>query len=307
MGKISSRIIVLLIMVLIGSSLMIVVPTVYAGTLSCSVRRTSCRTGEVEIYEMKNTTNSTAAIPGSGYKNLVCCSISGGTLGNSCATGPTVLWLAGSTNALVSQTQTNPSYNNSVCLSAPAGGTASVGYASSCSPTYDTTLGSMSGTTGALVGSPNAYPINICASASAPPPGLPVSGVLTSSVFDSTAVGTPAGYNSIMWKGTQGTGALGTVRFQFAASNCSNGATNFPKCNQGSWSYYGGATCGASDWFDAPNPDTPIELKGTSCLPPWNNARYFRYKVMICSNDCVTSTGSTASPNVTSVVVNWAP
>ncbi len=285
------------VLALIAILFVMAASTAYAGTLSCSVRTSTCNAGEVEIYEMKNTTNSHAAIPGSGYTNLVCCSISGGTLGNSCATGPTALWLAGSTNAHVSQTNTNVKYTNSVCISPPTGGTASVGYASSCSPTYDTTLGSMSGVTNAHVGIPGAYPTQICASAAAPSGGLPVSGVLTSSVFDSTAIGTPAGYNSIMWKGTQGTGVPGTVKFQLATSNSSTGP----------WSYYGGTTCGSADWYNAPSPDSPVELKGTSCLPPFNNQRYFRYKIMICTNDCVTNTGSTASPNVTSVVVNWAP
>lgn len=278
----------------------------YAGTLSCSVRTSSCNAGEVEIYEMQNTTNSHAGIPGSGYVNLVCCSGVTG-LGNSCVTGPTALWLAGSVNAHISQTNTNANYNNSVCLSVPTGGTVGVGYASTCSPTYEATLGSMSGTTNAHVGIPGVYTTQICATASAPTGGLPVSATLTSSVFDSTSTGTPAGYNSIMWKGTQGVGVPGTVKFQFAASNCSNGATNYPTCTVGSWIYYGGTTCGSADWYNVPNPNSPIELKGTSCLPPWNNLRYFRYKVMICSNDCLTNTGSTASPNVTSVVVNWAP
>ncbi len=125
--------------------------------------------------------------------------------------------------------------------------------------------------------------------------GLPTTGELISAVFDS-AVANGVAYNSIMWKGTEGTGK---VRFQFAASNSTAGP----------WNYYGGETCGAFDWFNTTGPDSAVELKGTSettCQNEWNNKRYFRYKIQICSNtDCATS-GDT-SPVVEDVVVNWAP
>jgi len=131
-----------------------------------------------------------------------------------------------------------------------------------------------------------------------------ISGTLTSSIFDTTAHG--AGFNSIMWKGSLGAGGTGKVQFQFAASDCLNGATNPPNCNdEGTWSYYGGATCGADDWFASVGPNTPVELKGTTCASAWQNKRYFRYKLMICSNDCVSAGSST--PVVTDVSVGWAP
>jgi len=131
----------------------------------------------------------------------------------------------------------------------------------------------------------------------APPACGTIYGILTSAVFDSTSLGTSAGYNSIMWKGLLGGVGFnqGKVRFQFATSSSSTGP----------WNYYGGSTCGALDWFDSSGPDIPVELTGTSCVLAWNNKRYFRYKVEICSNDCLTSLPST--PTVNDVIVNWSP
>jgi hypothetical protein len=279
--------------------LVIVAQSAYAGTLSCTTRTSACNAGEVEVYEMQSTANSHAAIPGSGYTNWVCCTVGGTTAGNSCSTGvnATALWLAGTNNAHVSQAQTNANYTGQSCLSVPTGGTVTVGYTSggtSCATAgYDATLGSMSASTNAHVGDSAAYPNQICATATAPSAGLPASGTLTSSVFDTTSTTGSAGYNSIMWKGTAGTG---NVSFQLATAAAATGP----------WSYYGGATCGSLDWFATTGPDSPVELKGSACQTAWNNKRYFRYKVKICSaSDCVSS-GAT-SPVISSVVVNWAP
>ena len=124
---------------------------------------------------------------------------------------------------------------------------------------------------------------------------LPITGTFTSSVFDSAITG-GAAFNSIMWKGTAGTGR---VRFQFAASSA----------NTGSWTYYGdgGAGCGTgvSDYFDSTGPNNPVELKGSTCVSNWKNKRYYRYKLKICSNDCLVT--GTTSPTVTNVIVNWSP
>lgn len=121
---------------------------------------------------------------------------------------------------------------------------------------------------------------------------LPVSGELTSSVFD-TAVTDGAAYHSINWKGQLGGGGQneGKVRFQLATSNAAGGP----------WTYIGGATCGAGDWYDATNSSKAVE---TSCSGH-NNARYYRYKIQICSNDC--STAGANTPTVTDVNVSWAP
>lgn len=131
--------------------------------------------------------------------------------------------------------------------------------------------------------------------------GLPVYGDIVSAIFDSTESG--AGYNSVMWKGTTGTGK---VMFQFASSDCLNGASNYPACTPAGWNYIGsdGTSCGALFWYDNVDPDQPREL---SCSPEYhNNHRYYRYKVRICSAVNCTDSGLT-SPEVQDIIVNWAP
>lgn len=122
--------------------------------------------------------------------------------------------------------------------------------------------------------------------------GMPVSGELTSNVYD-TAVTDGAAYHSVNWKGQLGGAGQneGKVRFQLATSNNAGGP----------WTYIGGATCGAGDYYDATNSSKAVE---TGCSGH-NNARYYRYKVQICSNDC--STAGTNTPTVTDVNVSWAP
>ena len=125
--------------------------------------------------------------------------------------------------------------------------------------------------------------------------GLPVSGTLTSGVFD-TGTADGATFNSILWNGTTiGTGA---VRFQFSASNSSTGP----------WDYNGAGsgTCGALDWFNPGALDTAVELKGSGCAALWNNKRYYRYKVQICSAANCTDVGAT-SPIINKIVVSWSP
>ena len=124
--------------------------------------------------------------------------------------------------------------------------------------------------------------------------GLPPYGDLVSAVFDTTGSADGAGYNSVLWKGSIGTGK---VKFQFAVASDPAGP----------WTYLGPACIGgAGDWFDPGAPDTPIELKGETCQAAWNNKRYFRYKIRICSASNCTDNGAT-SPVVDDVVVNWAP
>ena len=124
-----------------------------------------------------------------------------------------------------------------------------------------------------------------------------VTGTLISSVFDS-GINTGIGFNSIMWKGQLGGSGLneGKVRFQLAGSSNVSGP----------WNYYGGDTCGSSDWFDPGASETPIELKGFICTSVWNNVRYYRYKVQICSSsDCATAGNN--SPTVNDIIINWVP
>lgn len=128
--------------------------------------------------------------------------------------------------------------------------------------------------------------------------GLPATGELTSIVFD-TQVPDGAIFNSIMWRGTEGSGR---VKFQLATANS----------EAGPWNYvgYDGATCGTSFWYDTGlsgsggGPGKPTEIL---CAKDYHtNHRYFRYKVQICSASDCSSSGST-SPSVDDIVVNWSP
>ena len=124
---------------------------------------------------------------------------------------------------------------------------------------------------------------------------LPVSGSIISSTFD-TEINNGAAYNSISWKGNLNGGI---VRFQLATSECSNGATNYPTCDTGSW-IFKGPDCISNDYYQG-LPNTPYRIK---CIEH-NNKRYFRYKIMLCSDNCVIS-GSN-NPTVTDIIVNWSP
>ncbi len=278
-----------------------IVRTVYAGTLSCSVTTSASCTGTV-IYRMSGATNAHAELPSQSNaaydNNVMCCSGVTG-LSNSCTVPSDIaLKLSGATNAH-SQKNTETGYVYNACISVPTGGSISVGYVSD--PTtcvgagYDTTLGTIANDTNSHVGNTTAYAKKICATASGAS-SLPIAGTLTSSVFDTTSSSGSISYNSIFWKGTLGGAGLneGKVRFQLAAADTPAGP----------WDFFGGSTCGALDWFDPLGPDTPIELKGTSCISNLNNKRYFRYKVQLCSLDCVSATSTT--PTVDDVIVNWS-
>ena len=272
----------------------ILIKLTYAGTLSCNVSSSACTGSEVEIYRLSGTANAHVQLPSVGtYPQRVCCSGVTG-LSNSCTSpSATVLNLTATTNSHTSQTASAP-YTTPVCISVPTGGTISIAYQSTNCTGFDTILGSMSAATNAHAGDATAYTIKICGTASGTSL-LSATGTLISSVFDSTGTTDGGGYNAFLWKGTLGAGNTGKVRFQFAASDNTTGP----------WSYIGGTTCAAGDWFDPGAPDTPIELKGLACQNAWNNKRYFRYKIQICSDDCVTSGVNT--PTVDDVVISWAP
>lgn len=278
-----------------------VAQTAYAA-LSCSITTAAVCTASTTATTILRLNNASgghvelAASSTASYGNsVVCCSVSGSTLVNSCSTGATssVLWLAGQSNAHSSQTKTNANYTDNVCLSVPATTTVSVAYTTTDCTGYDATIASMSGTTNAHVGTSTVYTNKICGSSPSGAALVSATGTVTSSVFDATA---SSSYNSIMWTGTPGTG---TVKFQFAAADSASGP----------WNYYGGTTCGALDWFVAASSSAPVELVGMgaqapTCISNFNNKRYFRYKVMICSLDC-TGKGST-SPVINKIVVNYA-
>ncbi len=121
----------------------------------------------------------------------------------------------------------------------------------------------------------------------------PPYGDLVSATYDSTANTDGAAYNSIMWKGKLGGASLdkGQVLFQMAASDSTSGP----------WNYVGGLTCGSGDWFSTVA-GSPTQV---NCFSSLNNKRYFKYKIRICSDDCVISGNST--PTVDDVVVNYSP
>ena len=154
----------------------------YAGTLSCTVRTSTCSGGETEIFEMENTSNAHAGLSAASYNNLVCCAGVTG-LSNSCSgTFATALKLSGTTNAHIRQGTLSdyPSATNA-CISVPSGGSVSVGYqATNCSG-FDTTLGSMIGTTNSHVGDGSwaAGTTKICATGAG-------AGTLTFSISDNS-------------------------------------------------------------------------------------------------------------------------
>lgn len=124
---------------------------------------------------------------------------------------------------------------------------------------------------------------------------LPISGSITSSIFD-TEINNGAAYNSISWKGSLNGGI---VRLQLATSECSNGAVNYPACDTGSW-IFKGPNCASNDYYQG-LPETPYKIKCSD----HNNKRYFKYKITLCSDNCAIS-GSN-NPTVTDVIVNWSP
>lgn len=139
--------------------------------------------------------------------------------------------------------------------------------------------------------------------------GFPPYGDLVSQTFDTSSDG--AAYNSIMWKGLLG-GPLndtGKVKFQFATSDCANGATDAPTCSTGGWGsgasdYIGGALCNNADFYDATTPNAPVEIECAGANH--NNKKYYRYKIRICSaNDC--STSGDYTPTINDVIISWGP
>jgi hypothetical protein len=123
---------------------------------------------------------------------------------------------------------------------------------------------------------------------------VPATATLTSSIFD-TGVSSGVAINTIMWQGNQPSGT--SVKFQIASSNCSNGATNPPTCNTGSWTYRG--PDGSNTTYYTPSgPGVPAKIN----LQYHNNHRYFRYKIFLYSD-----AGKTQSPRVDDVIINYSP
>ncbi len=106
---------------------------------------------------------------------------------------------------------------------------------------------------------------------------------LDSSIYD-TGVASGSQINSVLWHGNLPNGTA--VRFQFAASNSSDGP----------WSYVG--TDGTSNTYYNTGPDASLKLDYTL----FNNARYFRYRIFLISD-----LAQRLSPRVDEVIINWSP
>lgn len=105
---------------------------------------------------------------------------------------------------------------------------------------------------------------------------------LDSSTFD-TGVSSGAQLNSILWQGLQPAGT--SVGFQIAASANSTGP----------WNYKG--PLGTADDFYVTDPGVSKSVSYTL----HNNARYFRYRVKLTSDQAQTLT-----PRVDDIIVNWS-
>lgn len=107
---------------------------------------------------------------------------------------------------------------------------------------------------------------------------------LTSSIFDTEIAG-GAGFNTIMWQGTQPTGTA--VKFQIATSASSSGP----------WNYLGPDGTDAT-YYQPAGPD--VQTKLIKALH--DNNRYVRYRVTLESN-----IEKTYSPLVSNIVIGWSP
>ncbi|MCL5017378.1 MAG: hypothetical protein M1155_01805 [Patescibacteria group bacterium] len=155
------------------------------------------------------------------------------------------------------------------------------------------------GNTGTCAPNGTTYKVSIAGS------GVPTQGSLTSSVFDT---GSTAGvtYSTILYQVSVPLPTGTAVEFQLAVSNCANGATNAPTCDQGiGWGGSKTSGDGAFTGYDGTNStfykptadNIPVAL--TSAY--YNNKRYFMYKVFLLSDIY-----GLQSPQVSKVIVTWS-
>ena len=147
------------------------VQNVFAGSLSCSIT-TSAACTQTTVFRMSSTSNAHAEQSGQSNANydanVVCCTNVIG-LGNSCSgTFATALKVSSTSNAHVQQNNLG-SFPDSVCISVPSGGSVTVGYQNANCTGFDTTLASIASTSNAHVGSPSAYTLKVCGTASGVP------------------------------------------------------------------------------------------------------------------------------------------
>jgi len=235
---------------------------VSAGTLSCSVTTAAACTGTV-IWRMSGATNAHAELPSQATaayaSNVVCCSGVTG-LGNACTgTFATALKLSGVTNAHTEQ-NSQANYANNACISVPSGGSVSVGYQSTNCTGFDTTLGSMSGTTNAPVGDGTAYTTKICATAAGA-----VAETLTFSLgANSLNLGTLS--TSAVSTGshtlTVGTNAANGVMVTYSGSTLTSGANTITAMSTAAASSVGTEQFGINA-KDNVTPNVGVECSGT--------------------------------------------
>lgn len=134
----------------------------------------------------------------------------------------------------------------------------------------------------------------------------PVKGNLESGTFD-TKVVTGASFNYIVWNGQLNGGRMA---FQFAASNCENGATNAPACDanigwggsktSGDGAFLGpGGTSVDTDTYVSSGAGSPVGIVNQATH---NNRRYFRYKTFL-----ETDASQLMTPVIEDIIVNWSP
>jgi len=275
-----------------------------AGTLSCTVA-TTCATGTV-IWRMSGTSNAHAELPGqANYAQLVCCTGVTG-LSNLCSgTHAIVLRLSSVTNAHVEQNSLI-NYANNVCISVPAGGTVSVGYQAGNCAGFNTTLGSMSGTTNAHVGDGAAYATKICATAAADAAAQ----TLTFSLgVNSLALGTlsrtavTTGSHTL----TVGTNAASGVAVTFSGATLTSGANTITACSTNCSSTAGSEQFAVNAVANT-SPSVGAVCSGTapiaSAATNYNTANSFRF---VSGETIVSSTGAINSTTCTiSYIANIA-
>ena len=122
----------------------------------------------------------------------------------------------------------------------------------------------------------------------------PATGEIISPVFDTGAIN-GVGYN---WLMASGTTSIGTkIRVQLATAATSTGP----------WTYRGPDCTGNTYYYNSVLP-LSIQPQEIKCYSDHNNMRYFRYKVILCSDSASNcQDGGADTPIINDVIVNWSP
>ena len=122
----------------------------------------------------------------------------------------------------------------------------------------------------------------------------PATGDIISPIFD-TGAANGVGYN---WLMASGTTPIGTkIRVQLATASTTGGP----------WDYLGPNCDTTSYYYNSALPASPIQQE-IKCYNNHNNKRYFRYKVILCSDSASNcQNGGADTPIINDVIVNWSP